>query len=111
VGANGDHVSISLTRNTGYAGQLSAASANFGYPLYENKLMPTILVSYARYKLGEGATRLDNALSLALGAVYRPVPVLSFDTQAQWIQNKIYKNDLRLFLRVSYLFSQQLGIF
>jgi len=111
VGANGDHVSISLTRNTGYAGQLSAASANFGYPLYQNKLMPTIMVSYARYKLGEGATQLDDALSLALGVVYRPIPVISFDTQAQWIQNKIYKNDLRLFLRVSYLFSQQLGIF
>jgi hypothetical protein len=111
VGANGDHVSISLTRNTGYAGELSAASANFGYPLYENKLMPTVMVSYARYKLGESANQLDDALSLALGVVYRPIPVISFDTQAQWIQNKIYKNDVRLFLRVSYLFSQQLGIF
>ena len=110
VGANGDHVSISLTRNTGYAGQLSAASANFGYPLYQNKLMPTVMVSYAQYKLGEGASQLDNAFSLALGVVYRPIPVVSVDTQAQWIQNKIYKNDLRLFLRVSYLFSQQLGI-
>ena len=111
VGANGDHVSVSLTRNTGYAGQLSAASANFGYPLYENKLVPTVMVSYAQYKLGEGATQLDNALSLALGVVYRPLPVVSLDTQAQWIENKIYKNDLRLFIRVSYLFSQQLGIF
>jgi len=43
--------------------------------------------------------------------VFRPIPVLSLDAQGQWIQNKIYKNDIRLFVRASYLFSQQLGLF
>ncbi len=111
LGANGDHISVSLTRNVGYSGELSAASASAGYPFLENKLMPTLMVSYAQYKLNESASKLDNALAVALGLVFRPMPVLSLDTQGQWIQSKIYKNDLRLFVRVSYLFSQQLGIF
>jgi hypothetical protein len=111
LGANGDHIALSVTRNVGYSGELSAASANAGCPFFENTLMPTLMVSYARYKLNESATKLDDALSVGLGVVYRPIPVLSLDTQAQWIQNKIYKNDMRLSLRASYLFSQQLGIF
>jgi hypothetical protein len=52
-----------------------------------------------------------NALSAAVGAVYRPIPVLSLDAQVQWIQNKVYGNDMRLFLRGSYYLSQRLNIF
>ena len=51
-----------------------------------------------------------DALSGAVGAVYRPVPVLSLDAQVQWIQNKIYNNDVRLFLRGSYYFGEHLKI-
>jgi len=69
------------------------------------------MLSYARYKLNESASELDNALAVGLGLVYRPMPVLSLDTQGQWIQNRIYKNDLRFFVRVSYLLSQQLALF
>ena len=111
VGVNGDHISASVTRNVGYAGELSAASASFGYPLFENKLMPTLMASFAQYKLSESASKLNDALSVGLGLVFRPIPVLSLDAQGQWIQNKIYKNDIRLFVRASYLFSQQLGLF
>jgi len=111
VGANGEHISVSVTRNVGYSGELSAASANLGYPFFDNKLMPTLMLSYAEYKLNENASGLDNALAVGLGLVYRPMPVLSLDTQGQWIQNRIYKNDLRFFVRVSYLFSQQLALF
>ncbi|MBI3585984.1 MAG: hypothetical protein HY088_02510 [Ignavibacteriales bacterium] len=110
VGANSKHASLSLSRNVGYAGELSAASVTVGYPFCDNKLTPTFMLSYARYKLSENAS-LDNALSMALGAVYRPIQVLSFDTQLQWVQNKIYSKDMRLFVRASYFFSHQLGIF
>jgi hypothetical protein len=109
-GVNGEHVSFSLTRDDGDGGELSAASLNLGYPLCENKLTPTLLVGFAHYKLSEYA-QLENALSVAFGAVCRPSRVFSVDAQAQWIQNKIYKSDMRFFLRASYLLSQQLGIF
>lgn len=110
LGANSKHASLSLSRNIGYAGELSAASVTVGYPLCDNKVTPTFMLGYARYKLSENAT-LDNALSMALGTVYRPIQALSFDTQLQWVQNKIYNKDVRLFVRVSYFFSHQLGIF
>jgi hypothetical protein len=111
VGANGEHVSVSVTRDNGDGGELSAASLNLGYPLLENKLTPTLLLGYAHYKLSEYSSKLDDALSVAVGAVYRPSRVFSVDAQAQWIQNKIYSSDMRFFVRVNYLLSQQLRIF
>jgi len=110
LGASGQYGSLSLTHNLGYAGELSGASMSAGYPLFERTLTPTLLLGYARYKLSENSP-LENALSVALGAVYRPWPALSLDTQLQWIQNKIYQNDVRLLLRASYVLSQQLNLF
>jgi hypothetical protein len=111
LGANGRYVSFSMTRDVGYDSELSAASANIGYPFPKYHLTPTFLVSYAKYKLSESASKLDDALSAAVGVVYRPMPVLSLDTQVQWVSNKIYKNDMRLFVRFSYLLSHRLDIF
>jgi len=68
------------------------------------------MVSYAQYKLNESSS-LDNALSAGVGVTYRPMPVLSLDTQFQYVQNKIYANDLRLFLRLSYYLTQRFDIF
>ncbi len=110
VGINGSYGSVSVTQNLGYGGELSAASLTCSYPMFERVLTPTILVSFAQYKLSENGS-LDNALAIALGAVYRPLAMLSLDTQVQWIQNKIYKNDVRLFLRFSYALSERLDIF
>jgi hypothetical protein len=111
LGVNGDHVSFSVTRDDGNGGELSAASLSLGYPFFENTLTPTVMLSYAHYKLSEYSNNLDDAMSLSFGTIYRPVRVLSVDAQAQWIQNRIYNNDMRFFIRVSYLLSQQLGIF
>jgi hypothetical protein len=72
--------------------------------------MPSLLVSYAQYKLSEHAP-LENVLSIAPGVVYRPFTTLSVDAQVQWIHNKIYSNDVRLFLRASYVLSHQLDMF
>lgn len=110
VGANTRHVGASVSTSTGYPGDLTSASLNAGYPIMDNTLTPTLLVSYARYKLNELAP-LEGALSTGLGAVYRPMPELSLDAQFQWIQNKIYKSDTRLFVRVSYLFIERLDLF
>lgn len=111
VGINGRYISLSVTRNAGYGGEISAASMNAAYPLFDNTLTPTLLVNYAQYKLNESATKLDGALSVGAGAVFRPFPTLSLDAQTQWIQNKIYKNDVRIFVRASYFLSQQLNIY
>lgn len=111
AGANSQYLSVSLTHNVGYDGKISAASANVGYPLWNRKLTPTIAVSYAQYKLSGGSASLDNALSASCGAVYRPSQNHLMDLQIQWIQNRIYQNDVRIFFRMSFLVNQQLGIF
>jgi hypothetical protein len=110
LGGSTKYTSASFSWNTGYGGELAELSVNAGYPLMNNKLTPTVMVGYAHYKLSSDAPTLD-ALSGALGIVYRPVPVFSLDTQVQWIQNKLYSNDVRLFVRGSYYFGERLNIF
>jgi hypothetical protein len=110
IGGNTKYVSANIAWNTGYGGQLAAVSANAGYPLLNNMLTPTLLLSYAHYRL-ESTESLTDALSIGAGIVYRPVPLLSVETQVQWLTNSIYSNDLRLFVRASYFFSHQLNIF
>ncbi|MEK6566652.1 MAG: hypothetical protein AABZ41_08105 [Bacteroidota bacterium] len=110
VGANGQNMGASVSTSAGYPGELTSGSLNLGYPMFENTFTPTLLVSYARYKLSENSP-LEGTLSAGLGGVYRPMPELSLDAQFQWIQNKIYKSDTRLFVRVSYLFLERLDLF
>jgi hypothetical protein len=110
LGGNMKYASASFSWNTGYGGELAAFSANAGYPLCNNTITPTVMVGYAHYKLSSDAPTA-NALSAAVGAVYRPIQVLSLDAQVQWIQNKVYGNDTRLFFRGSYYLSQRLNIF
>jgi len=110
LGGSMKYASASFSLNTGYGGELAAFSANAGYPLLNNKITPTIMIGYAHYKLDSNAPTAD-ALSAAVGAVYRPLPALSLDLQLQWIQNKVYSNDTRLFFRGSYYLSEHLNIF
>jgi hypothetical protein len=110
LGGSMKYASASFSWNTGYGGDLAAFSVNAGYPLFDNQLTPTIVVGYAHYKLDSNAP-ISDALSGAIGAVYRPIPALSLDAQVQWIQNKIYSNDVRFFLRGSYYLGEHLNIF
>jgi hypothetical protein len=110
LGGSMKYASASFSWNTGYGGELAAFSVNAGYPLFDNQLTPTLVVGYAHYKLDSNAP-ISDALSGAIGAVYRPIPALSLDAQVQWIQNKIYNNDVRLFLRGSYYLGEHLNIF
>lgn len=111
IGGSGTYVSASIAHNVGYNGKISSASVNVGYPLWNRTLTPTATLGYAQYKLSGEKTELENALALTGGAVYRPSPWWMVDGQIQWIQNKIYSNDLRLFLRGSFLLSHQFGLF
>jgi hypothetical protein len=110
VGGNMKYASVSASINTGYNDKLAAFSANAGYPLFDNTLTPTIMLGYSYYKMSSTTPTMD-AISAAVGAVYRPLPILSLDMQVQWIENKISNNDVRLFFRASYLLSDQLNLF
>ncbi|MEX2116114.1 MAG: hypothetical protein WEB37_04450 [Bacteroidota bacterium] len=110
-GLNWKYFSASASSIYGYNGRINAASVHGGYPLLDNTLTPTASFTYGYYKLNRYQAKRDPALSGSLGAVYRPMPALSVDAQVQWIQNKIYKNDVRLFLRASYFLNERITLF
>jgi len=110
VGANWTYASASVGWSTGDAGELKSFAVNAGYPLFDNMITPTLAASYAHYKLSD-ETPEEGALTLAGGVVYRPLQALSVDGQVQLVTNKIYANDVRVFLRASYHLSHRLNIF
>jgi hypothetical protein len=110
-GLNWKYFSASASSVYGYNGRINAASIHGSYPLMDNTLTPTASFTYGYYKLNRYQPKRDPALSAALGAVYRPMTTLSVDAQVQWIQNKIYSNDVRLFLRASYFLNEQITLF
>jgi len=73
-------------------------------------LTPTVGANFGLYKLSAN-TPEDWAMSLAGGAVYRPSPAFSLDAQLQFLQNKVYNSDVRIFVRASYHLSERLNIF
>ncbi|MBM4169183.1 MAG: hypothetical protein FJ215_08520 [Ignavibacteria bacterium] len=111
AGIQGSYVGVSMTRNATYGGELSAASLHASYPFCSGMLTPTIMASYAEYKLSEFAKDLDGTLAIGGGIVFRPMQSLSFDGQIQWVNNKIYQDDMRLMLRGSFFISEHLTIF
>lgn len=110
LGINGHYVSASFATNVSDRSTLDAASLNAGYPLFDNLITPTLLVSYAHYKLDANAPTND-AIGLSGGVSVRPLPLLLVDAQVQWMNNKVYASDMRFFLRVSYALSHRLSMF
>lgn len=99
-------VSISYTRNLGYEGDLNGVSLQAVYPVFERTLIPMIGFGYASYQVSQQAER-NSVINGTLGATYRPMQMLSADIQLQWMRNRIYSNDARVFLKVSYWFSNR----
>ncbi len=110
VGINGDIVSASFAKNISDRQDLDAVSLSASYPLMDRLVTPTLVVSYAHYKPDE-LSPLRDALGIAGGATVRPSPSLMVDAQLQWMNNRVYKSDTRLFVRFSYLFNDRLNVF
>ena len=104
------YISLTYRGGAGYAGELNSASLQGSYPLLDYLLVPTVGVSYLTYKLGD-SEKNEDAFSGIVGATVRPLQTLSVDVQGQWLTNKIYKHDVRLFARLNFWFTQRLNIF
>ena len=67
-------------------------------------------IVYSNYALADD---LDKASTWAgvLGATYRPFRVLSVDVQGQYMTNKVYKSDMRVFMRINYWFNDPFNMF
>jgi predicted porin len=110
IGGQYEFVNVAYTQNFGYAGELNGIAVQAAYPVMEQKLIPSIGVGYAGYKLDKDGPS-NNVLSSSLGATYRPMPALSADLQFQYMSNNLYKNDARVFLKLTYWMNRQMGWF
>lgn len=105
--ANTKYGSLGYRAGTGYSGELSSLFLNLGYTFMEGFVTPTAAVAFTSYKLSKDDA--ENTLTTILaGCNVRPWKAFSFDIQGQYMDNKIYKNDMRLLLKLNYWFNTTL---
>jgi hypothetical protein len=107
VGAISPYGTVTYRKNLGYAGELDAVSVYTARSFMEGFLTPMLGVSYTSYKLTQ-ADDTNSLVSVLAGTNVRPWRMLSFDLQGQYMNNKIYQNDYRLFFKINYWFNTNL---
>jgi hypothetical protein len=110
LGVGHQYVSATLRGNTGYAGELTSISLAGAYPLLDRMVVPNASVSFVSYRLSDAAPQED-AFAVALGATLRPVQAASLDIQGQWLRNKVFDNDMRLFAKLNFWLTEHLNLF
>jgi len=108
IGGSYEFVSASFTRNFGFAGEMNGLAIQATYPLPDRIFVPMIAAGYGSYKISPEA-ETNNVLNGSVGLTYRPVPFLSANIQTQYTQNRLYNNDVRIFLNVTYWFNSKLN--
>lgn len=104
AGVISDYGSITYRKNLGYAGEMDAVSLYTAYTFLEGLLTPSIGLSYTNYKLADDS-ETDNLTTILAGFNIRPYRTLSLDVQGQYLNNKIYKDDVRFFAKLNYWFN------
>lgn len=99
--------SLNYRKTFGYAGEMDALALYSAYSFLEGLITPSLGISFTNYKLSS-TDEANDLVSLLAGVNYRPMRVLSFDLQAQYMNNKIYKNDLRLLFKLNHWFNLNL---
>lgn len=109
LGVNTSFGSFIYRKSLGYAGELDALSLYSAYSIMEGFLTPSLGLSFTSYKLSAEDEKND-LMSLLAGVNVRPWRALSFDLQGQYLNNKIYSNDFRLFFKINYWFNTNLNL-
>jgi hypothetical protein len=110
AGVSSEYGSVSYSGSVGFDGKLNSFSAQLYYPLVEHVFVPTLGASYAEYRLSWEAP-VEHVFAGVAGATVRPMPTFSFDLQLQWLNNRITQQDVRLFVKLNYWFSEQMKLF
>jgi hypothetical protein len=106
VGLSSNYGSLTYRKTFGYAGELDALSLYWAYSFYQGLLTPSLGVSYTNYKLSPDPNQPTYDLTSVLAGInVRPLKTLSFDLQGQYMDNQIYRNDFRFFLKLNYWFN------
>lgn len=110
LGFISNYGTVNYRKNLGYSGELDALSFYSGYTFFEGLLTPTLGLAFTSYKLSEDGEK-NNLTTLLAGLNIRPWRALSFDLQGQFMNNKIYNEDFRFFLKLNYWFNTNLNLF
>lgn len=111
LGAANKYASLMYTKDVSYDGDLDGFNLHFTYPLWKGMVTPHVGAVYSTYALAENlndATNWGDRASTWVGVggvTVRPHKTVSFDVQGQYMTNRIYKSDMRVFARVNYWFS------
>jgi hypothetical protein len=111
LGLNAGYGNFNYSGGDGYAGQFQSLSVQGTYPVLDNKVMPSAGISFVSYRLSPDNDSRNWTWAILLGGTVRAVRAFSFDVQGQWLSNRIYKNDARLFVKLNYWFAEHLSIF
>lgn len=104
VGASTKYGTINYRKTFGYAGEMDAISLYSAYTFLDGLVTPNIGLSYSSYKVSKDS-ETNHITTLVAGLNFRPFRKLSFDLQGQYLDNKIYKNDFRLFFKLNHWFN------
>jgi len=83
---------------------MDAISFYTAFATLDGLITPSLGFSYTHYKLTPDDS-YNEVTSLLAGFNYRPLRMLSFDLQGQYLNNKIYQDDWRLFFKINYWFN------
>ncbi len=97
---------LSGRKTFGYAGELDAISLYGAQSFMDGLLTPTLGLSFTSYKQSASSQR-NELMTLLAGLNLRPWRSLSFDFQGQYLNNKIYQNDWRLFFKLNFWFNSK----
>jgi hypothetical protein len=104
LGLKSPYGTLTARKNFGYAGEMDAISFYTAFATLEGLLTPSVGFSYTHYKLTPD-DEFNEVTSLLGGFNYRPLRLLSFDLQGQYLNNKIYQDDWRLFFKINFWFN------
>jgi len=104
LGLKSQYGTLTVRKNFGYAGEMDAISFYTAFATLEGLLTPSLGFSYTHYKLTPN-DEYNEVTSLLGGFNYRPLRLLSFDLQGQYLNNKIYQDDWRLFFKINFWFN------
>ena len=104
LGLKSPYGTVMARKNFGFAGEMDAISFYTAFATLNSLLTPSVGFSYTHYKLSPDDS-YNEVTSLLGGVNYRPIRMLSFDVQGQYLNNKIYQDDWRLFFKINFWFN------
>jgi hypothetical protein len=104
LGVNTNYGNITFRKTLGYEGELFSLSGYSAKTFLDGVLTPSVGIAFTQYRLST-LDPTNHLITMLAGFNYRPIRILSFDVQAQYMDNKIYNNDFRVFFKANYWFN------